>query len=46
VTFQVGSCEMVARCPASFTGKPGEQMLIHLAQEHMHLFDASSGVHL
>jgi multiple sugar transport system ATP-binding protein len=46
VTFQVGGCEMVARCPASFAGKAGEQMTIHLAQEHMHLFDASSGVHL
>jgi multiple sugar transport system ATP-binding protein len=46
VTFQVGSSEMVARCPASFAGKAGERMSIHLAQEHMHLFDASSGAHL
>ncbi|TAG28703.1 MAG: sn-glycerol-3-phosphate ABC transporter ATP-binding protein UgpC [Burkholderiales bacterium] len=46
VTFQVGNCEIVARCPASFAGKPGERMSIHLAQEHMHLFDAASGAHL
>lgn len=46
VTFQVGGCELVARCAASFSAKPGEQMTIHLAQEHMHLFDADSGAHL
>ncbi len=46
VTFQVGGCELVARCAASFSAKPGEQMPIHLAQEHMHLFDAATGAHL
>ncbi|MBS7809031.1 sn-glycerol-3-phosphate ABC transporter ATP-binding protein UgpC [Variovorax sp. PCZ-1] len=46
VTFQVGNSEMVARCAANFAGKAGERMSIHLASEHMHLFDAASGVHL
>ncbi len=45
-TFQVGSSEMVARCEASFAGKPGDVMPIYLAQEHMHLFDTSTGAHL
>ena len=46
VTFQVGSSEMVARCEASFSGKPGDAITIYLAQEHMHLFDTTSGIHL
>ncbi len=46
VTFQIGGCEMVARCPASFSGKAGETMQVHLTQEHMHLFDTNSGAHL
>ncbi len=46
VTFQVGGCEMVARCPASFQGKAGETLPVYLAQDQMHLFDAASGAHL
>jgi len=46
VTFQVGESEMIARCAASFAAKPAEQMTLYLAQEHMHLFDADTGVHL
>jgi multiple sugar transport system ATP-binding protein len=46
VTFQIGANEMVARCPASFSSKAGDVMLVHLAQEHMHLFDAATGAHL
>jgi multiple sugar transport system ATP-binding protein len=46
VTFKLGDSEVVARCPANFAGKPGEAMSIHLSQDHMHLFDATSGVHL
>jgi multiple sugar transport system ATP-binding protein len=46
VTFQIGGSEMVARCPASFSSKAGEAMQVHLAQEHMHLFDATTGGHL
>ena len=46
VTFQIGGCEMVARCTASFAGKAGDVMQVHLAQEHMHLFDTNSGAHL
>lgn len=46
VTFLIGGHEMVARCPASFAGKAGDAMTVHLAQEHMHLFDAATGVHM
>jgi multiple sugar transport system ATP-binding protein len=46
VTFQIGASEMVARCAASFAGKAGDAMQVHLAQEHMHLFDAATGSHL
>jgi multiple sugar transport system ATP-binding protein len=46
VTFQIGGSEMVARCAASFSPKAGDAMQVHLAQEHMHLFDAATGVHL
>lgn len=43
VTFQVGSCEMVARCAASFTQSPKTQLPVYLSTEHMHLFDAKTG---
>jgi multiple sugar transport system ATP-binding protein len=43
VTFKVGASEMVARCAASFAAPAGTGMQIHLSEEHMHLFDASTG---
>ena len=43
VTFEVGDCELVARCAASFHEAPGTAMAVYLAQQHMHLFDATSG---
>ncbi len=43
VTFKVGNCELVARCPASFHETPGTALPVYLAQQHMHLFDATSG---
>jgi multiple sugar transport system ATP-binding protein len=43
VTFKVGDSEMVARCAASFAGKPGDTMQIYLASKHMQLFDSASG---
>ena len=46
VTFHIGGSEMVARCAASFAARAGEAMQVHLAQEHMHLFDAATGAHL
>ena len=46
VTFKVGACELVARCPASFSLKPGATLDIHLAREHMHLFDSTLGTAL
>jgi multiple sugar transport system ATP-binding protein len=46
VTFKVGACELVARCPASFALQPGTGLTVHLARQHMHLFDANIGVAL
>jgi multiple sugar transport system ATP-binding protein len=46
VTFKVGDCELVARCPASFALKPGAEVTLHLASGQMHLFDSESGVAL
>jgi multiple sugar transport system ATP-binding protein len=43
VTFKVGDSELVARCAASFSLKPGTQTAVHLAGSRMHLFDATSG---
>ena len=43
VTFKVGQSELVARCAASFSQRPGTQLPVYLAQEHMHLFDAQTG---
>ena len=43
VTFKVGHCELVARCSASFQQAPGTALPVYLAQQHMHLFDATSG---
>ena len=43
VTWRIGAVEMVARCAASFSRKPGEQMPVYLAAEHMHLFNADTG---
>jgi multiple sugar transport system ATP-binding protein len=43
VTFKIGDSEMVARCAASFAGKPGDAMRVYLASGHMQLFDAASG---
>jgi multiple sugar transport system ATP-binding protein len=43
VTFKVGQSELVARCAASFAQRPGTQLPVYLAQEHMHLFDTQSG---
>ena len=43
VTFRFGDSEMVARCPASFREAPGTELPVYLAQQHMHLFDATSG---
>mgnify|MGYP002682121306 CR=1 FL=1 len=46
VTFQIGQGELVARCPASFAVPPQTSMLVYLSPEHMHLFDAKSGLAL
>ena len=43
VTFKVGPSELVARCAASFSQRPGTPLPVYLALEHMHLFDAQSG---
>ena len=46
VTFQVGNIELVARCPADFDIPPGAGHEIHLSQQHMHVFDAETGLAL
>jgi multiple sugar transport system ATP-binding protein len=43
VTFQAGAVELVARCAANFSERPGTPMRVHLSGAHMHLFDAESG---
>jgi multiple sugar transport system ATP-binding protein len=43
VTFRVGNCELVARCAASFSLKPGASLPVYLARDRMHLFDAQAG---
>ena len=43
VTFKAGDCELVARCAASFSLKPGTPVPIYLAAHRMHLFDVASG---
>ena len=44
VTLRIGAAEMVARAPASFRDKPGTALDVYLNPEHLHLFDADSGV--
>ena len=46
VTLRIGSAEMVARAPASFREKPGTPLHVYLSPQHLHLFDATSGVAL
>jgi multiple sugar transport system ATP-binding protein len=46
VTLKIGSSELVARCPANFSQKPGSAATVHLTLERMHLFDAGSGAAL
>jgi multiple sugar transport system ATP-binding protein len=43
VTFRVGDCELVSRCPASFQQPAGTALPVHLSLANMHLFDADSG---
>ncbi|MBA4175762.1 MAG: glycerol-3-phosphate ABC transporter ATP-binding protein [Leptothrix sp. (in: Bacteria)] len=43
VTLRIGRAEMVARWPASFREAPGTPLDVHLAPQHLHLFDAASG---
>ena len=46
VTLKIGAAEMVARAPASFRDKPGTAIDVFLRPQHLHLFDAASGVAL
>ena len=46
VTLKIGRAEMVARAPASFRDKPGTALDVFLSPQHLHLFDAASGVAL
>ena len=44
VTFQMGHSELVARCAASFALPSQSQLTVYIAPEHVHLFDAESGL--
>ena len=44
VTVGVGTCELVARCPADFALPPGSRLTLHLRPQHLHLFDSTTGV--
>ncbi len=46
VNFRVGDAELIARCPASFKEAPGSRRTLYLQPDHMHLFDADSGLAL
>ncbi len=43
ITLRLGQCEMVARGPASFREPPGTALSVHVAAQHLHLFDAATG---
>jgi multiple sugar transport system ATP-binding protein len=46
VTLRIGQADMVARCPASFRGKPGTQITAYLRAPQLHVFDAANGTAL
>ena len=46
LTLSIGNVEMVARAPASFRQVPGTALDVYLSPQHLHLFDAGSGVAL
>jgi multiple sugar transport system ATP-binding protein len=43
VTFQVGTTELVARCPASFKAAAGSAQALYMDPQAMHLFDPATG---
>jgi multiple sugar transport system ATP-binding protein len=43
VTFKLGACEMVARCPALFRPAIGSRVLLSVSPAQLHLFDAKKG---
>jgi multiple sugar transport system ATP-binding protein len=42
-TLKIGAVEMVARCPAHFREAPGTRVAVHVAPQHIHLFDREGG---
>jgi multiple sugar transport system ATP-binding protein len=44
VTLRLGRAEMVARWPAAFSQAPGSAVEVCVEPQHLHLFDAASGV--
>ncbi len=46
VTVRIGSHELVARGPATFRQPPGSAVDVYLQPQHLHLFDAASGLAL
>ena len=41
-----GAVELIARCPAAFRDAPGTAHLLHLQDQHLHLFETQNGLAL
>ena len=46
ITLRIGNAEMVARGPSAFRQPPGTALDVWLHPQHLHLFDAASGIAL
>ena len=44
VTLNIGQAQMVARCPAAFNQAPGSAVDVFFSPQHLHLFNAATGV--
>jgi hypothetical protein len=43
---QIGQAEMIMRCPADLPTRVGDALTAHVLPDHLHLFDAASGLAL
>jgi multiple sugar transport system ATP-binding protein len=46
VTFKLGACDVVARCPAAFRPGLGTRVNLQVNPAHLHLFDTKTGTAL
>ncbi|HOB94108.1 MAG TPA: sn-glycerol-3-phosphate ABC transporter ATP-binding protein UgpC [Aquabacterium sp.] len=46
LTLRVGAAELIARVGASFAQPPGAGVTVHVHADHLHLFDADTGLSL